>query len=161
ALGLELMDRAVAGADVTGRIAKSHAFEYRDGLIIALLALRPMRRRTLTALRIGQHFTKTGDLWALDIPATDTKNRRPLEYPISKALSARIDLYLKRFRSRILGADAHDGVWAFNQGCPMCADAIYAAVRKRTKLAFGFGINLHRFRHAAASFWSVRDPINV
>jgi integrase len=39
--------------------------------------------------------------------------------------------------------------------------AIYAAVRKRTKRAFGFGVNLHRFRHAAASFWSIHDPANV
>ena len=22
-------------------------------------------------------------------------------------------------------------------------------------------MNLHRFRHAAASFWSIRDPVNV
>jgi hypothetical protein len=34
-------------------------------------------------------------------------------------------------------------------------------VRRRTKKAFGFAVNLHRFRHAAASFWSVRDPVNV
>ncbi len=33
--------------------------------------------------------------------------------------------------------------------------------RKRTKKAFGFGVNLHRFRHAAASFWSLHDPVNV
>jgi integrase/recombinase XerD len=43
----------------------------------------------------------------------------------------------------------------------MCPDAIGAAVHKRTKAAFGFGVNLHRFRHAAASFWSIHDPVNV
>ena len=43
----------------------------------------------------------------------------------------------------------------------MCAKAIYDAIRNRTKKAFGFGVNLHRFRHAAASFWSIRDPVNV
>jgi integrase/recombinase XerD len=43
----------------------------------------------------------------------------------------------------------------------MSPDAIYIAVRKRTKKAFGFGVNLHRFRHAAASFWSSYDPVNV
>jgi integrase/recombinase XerD len=161
ALGVELMDRAVADAAVAGRISKAHAFQYRDGLIVALLALIPLRRRTLAALRIGRHLIKTGDLWALDIPAADTKSRRPLDYPISRELSARIDTYLDRFRLRIPGADTHAGLWASNQGCPMCADAIYAAVRKRTKKAFGFGINLHRFRHAAASFWSIRDPVNV
>jgi hypothetical protein len=33
--------------------------------------------------------------------------------------------------------------------------ATYAAVRRRNKKAFGFTVNLHRFRHAAASFWSI------
>src|SRR5262249_57723511 len=39
ALGLELMDGAVADADAATCISKVHAFQYRDGLIIAGLAL--------------------------------------------------------------------------------------------------------------------------
>jgi integrase len=38
---------------------------------------------------------------------------------------------------------------------------IYGAVRRRTRKALGFPINLHRFRRAAATFWSIRDPANV
>jgi integrase/recombinase XerD len=161
ALGIELMDRAVAGAEAAKRISKPHAFEYRDGLIIALLALIPLRSRTLVALRIGKQLVKTGDLWAFDIPAADTKTRRPLDYPISKELCLRIDLYLERFRCRIPGSGRHTAPWASNKGRPMSAIAIYNAVRRRTKKAFGFAVNLHRFRHAAASFWSIRDPVNV
>jgi hypothetical protein len=161
ALGIELMDHAAADAGATERMSQVHALEYRDGLAIALLGLVPLRSRTLVALRIGKHLVKTGNLWALDIPAADTKNRRPLDYPISRDLSWRIDLYLERFRCAISGADRHTSLWASIQGRPMCANAIYDAVRNRTKKAFGFGINLHRFRHAAASFWSIRDPVNV
>jgi len=161
ALGIELMDCAVAGADSATRISKTLAFEYRDGLIIALPALIPMRSRTLAALRIGKQLVKTGDLWALDIPAADTKTRRPLDYPISEELCTRIDLYLERFRRRIPGAGTHSALWASNKQRPMSAIAIYNAVRRRTKKAFGFAVNLHRFRHAAASFWSIRDPVNV
>jgi integrase len=161
ALGLELMDQAIAEAEAAERISKGHALKYRDGLAIALVSLRPMRKRTLTALRIGKHLMKTGDLWALDIPAADTKTRRSLDYPISKELCTRIDLYLERFRCRIPGADMHSGIWASNKRRPMSAIAIYNAVRRRTKKAFGFAVNLHRFRHAAASFWSIRDPVNV
>jgi hypothetical protein len=58
--------------------------------MIALLAVIPLRRRTFVALKIGQHIVKIGELWALDIPAKDTKTRRPLEFPIAKELSARI-----------------------------------------------------------------------
>jgi integrase len=38
---------------------------------------------------------------------------------------------------------------------------IYDTVRRRTYEAFGFPVNLHRFRHAAATFWSTQDPVNV
>jgi integrase len=161
ALGLELMDGAVADADAAKRISKAHAFQYRDRLVIALRALIPLRNRSVVAMRIGTHLVKTGDLWGLDIPAADTKNQRALDFPIPWELSARIDLYLDRFRRRIPGAERHTSVWASNQGRPMCAMAIYDAVRRRTKKAFGFAVNLHRFRHAAASFWSIRDPANV
>jgi integrase/recombinase XerD len=161
ALGLELMHGAIADADAARCVSKPHSFRYRDGLIIALLALIPVRSRTLVAMRIGKQLVKTGDLWALDIPAADTKSQRALDYPIARELSAHIDLYLERFRARIPGVSAHTGLWASNLGRPMCAGAIYEAVRNRTKKAFGFGVNLHRFRHAAASFWSIQDPANV
>lgn len=161
ALGIGLLDHAVAAAEGANPVSKQQAFEYRDGLIIALLALVPLRSRTLVALRIGKQLVKTGYLWALDIPAADTKMRRPLDYPISEELSRRIDLYLERFRCRIPGAERHTALWASNKRGPMSAIAIYNAVRRRTKKAFGFGVNLHRFRHAAASFWSIQDPVNV
>jgi integrase/recombinase XerD len=159
--GSKLMDHAVADADAARRTTKAHALQYRDGLVIALLALIPLRSRTLAALRIGQHLVKPGDQWALDIPAADTKTRRAIDFSVSREMSARIDFYLERFRGRIPGANRHAGFWPSNKGRPMCANAIYLAVHKRTKKAFGFGINLHRFRHAAASFWSSQDPMNV
>ena len=161
AVGLDLMEGAVRDADAAGRVSKAHAFQYRDGLVIALLALIPVRSRTLVAMRIGKHLVKTNGLWALDIPAADTKSQRALDYPVAPELSARIDLYLQRFRGRIPGAGTHVSPWASNQGRPMGAMAVYDAVRKRTRKTFGFGVNLHRFRHAAASFWAIQDPANV
>ena len=82
ALGIELMDRAMADAFGFVEPSKAQAFAYRDGLIIALLALIPLRRRTVAALRIGKHVVKSGQLWALDIPAADSKTRRALDYPV-------------------------------------------------------------------------------
>lgn len=161
ALGIELMDRAIAGSIALGKRTKAQALQYRDGLIIALLALIPLRRRTLAALRIGKHVVRTGQLWALEIPAEDTKTQRALDYPVSPKLSECIDVYLSTFRCRIPGADTHDGLWASDQGRPMDHGSIYAAVRKRTREALGFGVNLHRFRHAAATLWSTQDPANV
>ena len=38
---------------------------------------------------------------------------------------------------------------------------IYDTVRRRTREAFGFPVNLHRFRSAAGTLWSIHDPANV
>ena len=116
ALGVELMDHAAEAADAHERMSLTHALEFRDGLVIAFLALIPLRSRTLTALRVGRQLVKTGDLWALDIPATDTKSGRPLDYPIAIELSWRIDLYLERFRCVIHGAGRHTSPWASISG---------------------------------------------
>lgn len=160
-LGVEHVDRAVINANDATRVTKAHAFDYRDGLMIALLALIPLRRRTLAALRVGKQLVKSGAVWSLDIPAEDNKTKRPLEYSISPDTSVPIDLYLAKFRRRIPGAEAHDGLWASDRGRPMDHGTIYDTVRRRTREAFGFPVNLHRFRAAAGSLWSIHDPANV
>ena len=144
----------VAGSCITKQIA----LQYRDGLLIALLAAVPLRRRSLAALRIGTHLVKAGAGWALDIPARDTKAGKALEFSLSGAMSDRIDIYLKRFRPRIPGATKHHGLWASDKAHPMDDGTIYDMVRRRTLKAFGFAVILHRFRHAAATFWSIQDP---
>jgi integrase len=121
----------------------------------------PLRRRTVAALTTNQHLVKIGDCWLLDIPAIDTKTRRPLEFPISDTLSERIDLYLVRFRSAIPGANNHQGLWPSAHGNPMGGGSIYDAVCRRTAEALGFPFNLHSFRRAAGNFWSISDPVNV
>ena len=158
-LGIQLMDRAIASGKPTTSWRVQTAF--RDGVIIALLALVPLRRRTLAALRIGKHLVRAGDRWVLEIPASDVKTKRALEYPISAQLSKRIDVYLNQIRPLIPGASEHDCVWASCRGRPMSDKAIYGTVRRRTHKELGFPVNLHRFRQAGATFWSVRDPVNA
>jgi hypothetical protein len=160
-LGIELMDAAVVDSQEKGEVSKEIAMKYRDGLMIALLSAFVPRRRTIAAMRIGKQLIRAGNLWAIDIPAEDTKNKRAFDPPISPALSERIDVYVERFRNRLPGAEAHDALWPSNQRRAMSASAIYDAVRRRTKSKFGFGVNLHRFRHASGSLWSVWDPVNV
>jgi integrase len=160
-LGLELMDAAVDAAEALGMVSKTCAFDYRDGLIIALAAVIALRRRTLTTLRLKVHLIRSGNLWALDIPAADMKMAEPIEFLLSAKLSARIDLYFEKFRDRIPGATRHDGLWPSNKGDPMDDGSIYDAVCRHTRKAFGFAVSLHRFRHAALTFWSIHDPKNI
>jgi hypothetical protein len=114
ALGLELMDGAIQTAATDQTISKDCAFQYRDGLIIFLLALIPLRRRTLTALQIGKHLVQSGSSWVLDIPVDDLKSAEPMEFVLSATLCGRINVYLEKFRSRIPGALTHNGLWVSN-----------------------------------------------
>jgi integrase len=113
------------------------------------------------ALRVGNHLIRWGNLWALDIPAEDTKTAEPIEFLLSATQSARIDLYLEKFRNRIPQATTHNGLWVSNKGQPMDGGTIYDMVRRRTRKAFGFGVSLHRFWHAVLTFWSNHDPKNI
>ncbi len=160
ALGTQLMARAITG-DAAKHSSITCAMEYRDGLIIGLLALIPLRRRTLAALRIGKHLVRSGGRWVLDIPPEDVKTKRQLEYPISSDLSERIDFYLNKIRPLLLGTSKHDHLLISSKRRPMHNASIYTAVRQRTHKALGFAVNLHRFRQAAATLWSSRDPANV
>jgi integrase len=155
------MTDAENSAFAAGIVLKEDALTYRDGLIIALLACVPLRRRTLAALTVNQHLLKIGDDWLLDIPAADTKTRRPLEFPVPHALSERINLYVVEFRGALTGANLHQGLWPSAKGQPMNGGAIYDAVRRRTIVGLGFPVNLHRFRFAAGNLWSISDPMNV
>ena len=161
AIGIALMTAAEDELLSSGEVTLEDALHYRDGLIIALLAVVPLRRRTLAALTIDTHLVKIGDHWLLDIPAADTKTRRALEFPLPDDLSRSISLYLARFRPMIPGADKHDGLWPSIRGRPMDDGSIYDMVRRRTTEALGFPINLHRFRLAAGNLWSIADPGNV
>jgi integrase/recombinase XerD len=118
ALGIQLMTDAENSAFAAGIVLKEDALTYRDGLIIALLACVPLRRRTLATLTVNQHLLKIGDDWLLDIPAADTKTRRPLEFPVPHALSERINLYLVEFRGALTGANMHQGLWPSAKGNP-------------------------------------------
>ena len=135
--------------------------KFRDGLLIALLSVFALGRRTVTALKSNVQLLRRGDLWALEIPPEDVKGKRALDFTLTSRLSEYVDLYLQKFRPLLPGASCHDGHWPSNKGRPMSANAIYDTVCKRTERAFGFRVNPHRFRHAAETFWSIADPENV
>src|SRR5215213_9880559 len=161
ALGLQLMQEGEAALRESGRVTKDAALLYRDGLIIALLALAPMRRRNLAGLTLGQHLQRVGGIWTVVLKASETKNRRRLEYTLPEGLGRALEHYLERFRPVLFGCSQHQGLWASAKGVPLTGNAIYDAVCRRTRKAFGQPVNLHLFRDAAATFWALKDPTQV
>ena len=160
AIGLRLMDRALAKASALGRLTKSCAVRYRDGLLIATLAEAPMRRGAFSRLQVGEHVIRVGQRWYLTVPAEFTKTKTAQEYELSDRLSRYMSIYLEQIRCEFPGADRHDSLWPY-EGRAMTDKMIRRRTVKWTSRALGFPVSPHRFRNAAATFISIADPENI
>jgi integrase len=159
-LGLALM--AVAEAETTPlRRFKT----YRDGLMIALLASRPLRLRNLTGLILDRTLIKQGEIWWIQIPAAETKTKNAIELPLPGILVPYLETYLTDHRSAIAklrgtGA-ASDELWLSMHGLPMNDNAIYLRIVTRTRAGLGQPINPHLFRDCATTSIAIDDPAHV
>ena len=137
------------------------ATRFRDGLIIALLAARPLRRKNLCALRLGHHLARRGAIFWIGIPGEETKNGRPIEVPLPEELSRAMDRYLREYRPVLTQGRSLDCLWVSSRAKPMHEVSVYCQVRRITKETFGAPINPHLFRDAAATTLAIEDPEHV
>lgn len=145
-LGLKLMDNAFNEKRQIDR-----ACQYRDGLLIALLAYRPLRRRSLASLQLDVHVRRTRGGYTLALPGEDTKSRQPLEFSIPARLTPAMTRYIEQVRPLFPHAEAENALWLSAKGGALTDGAIYSSVCRRTKLAFGLAVNPHLFRDIAAT----------
>ena len=154
-LGLDLTEKAERDdiARETWRAAM-----YRDGVMIMMLACRPIRRQSFAHLRLGRHLVKRETSYVLILEGSETKNHRRYEQPLPTALTAFIDRYLEVYRPRLLGGSDDDRLWISWRGQPMSDAVVYGAIVSRTKAAFGVGIPPHRFRDSAVTSMGELNP---
>jgi integrase/recombinase XerD len=140
---------------------KEREIQYRDGLILALLSLWHLRRRSLALLTVSRHvvFDAAGIIVVLG--PEDTKSKRAESFRVPEQLLANFEHYLKEIRPRLLGASDHDGLWASYRGRPLCSARIYTMVRKRIKKKFGKNMSLHDFRRAGPTFLAMDAPEKI
>jgi hypothetical protein len=74
----------------------------RNGLMIALLALCPIRLKNFAALDIGHTFREVHGGWWIALPGSTTKSRRLDERRVPEVLNPAIDLYLHQSRPALL-----------------------------------------------------------
>jgi len=157
-LGIELMNSAV---DLVRRDHRAREIQYRDGLIIALLSLWPIRRRSLSALTVGHHVEIDADGITLLLLAQDTKSKRPESFRLHEPLLSSMEVYLSEIRPRLLGQNHHDGLWASYRNRPLTSCQLYSIVRQRTAEHFAKSMCLHDFRRAAVTFLAMDAPDKV
>jgi integrase/recombinase XerD len=159
-LGLALMDESQPDAERSLRMCD--AIRYRDGLIIALLAFAPLRRRNLMALEIGRTFVEEGDGWTLLIPREKTKARRePLEFSVPEILKGYFASYLDHVRPRILGRGRSAALWVSPKRGALSYSALWGILARHTCRRWGIRIAPHDVRDAGAITWAIAAPDQI
>jgi integrase len=162
-LGLDLMEQADGEDADRATAGPSHpSLLYRDGLLIALLAMRPLRQRNLLGLRIGAHLRRSPDGWDIHIPATESKTHTAITQPVPASLLRHLERYLAHHRPRLLvmrgpmapghtSRPADDQLWVTRCGTAMTPGSLQKLLRRHTQARFGVVLNCHVFRDIAAT----------
>jgi integrase len=143
---------------------------FRNGLIVALLAVCPIRVGSFASLTFGRSFLRIGDGWWIRLAANETKSGRPDERPVPGFLTSSIDEYLRAYRPRFLCAGgvgmAREAsaapwgpcpemvtgpLWMAQRGDAMSLVTMKKAISQTTRQTLGVSVNPHLFRACAAA----------
>jgi len=138
------------------RLAKPdivRALGVRNGLMIALLAVCPIRVKNFAALALDTTFKQVDGKWWIVLPRSATKSRRADERRVPEWLNSTIDLYLNQFRPTLLESkDSTDALWVSSStGRALTAKNLGTLISKVTLQTIGVDVSPHLFRTAAAS----------
>jgi len=132
-------------------------------LVIALLSLWPIRRRSLASLTIDRHLVRSVAGLTLCLYPEDTKSKREEAFAVPSDLQPFVEHYLGHVRPRLMragqpGAHDHNAFWVSQRGTPLSADRLYASVRREISAAFRKPMGLHDFRRSAATTFAIERP---
>jgi integrase len=139
-LGLDLVRRGETSEHLT---PLAHARLVRDGLMIALLALCPIRL-ALAALRVGRQLRLVGDTWWITLEGTETKSKRPDERPVPAILTQAINVWVRQWRLVFHPSD--DALWASLKGGALAYTYVGHIITEVTRRELGIAVNPHLFR---------------
>jgi hypothetical protein len=174
ALGERLMDEAESAVEWP---ARRRAVLFRDAIVIALLAHRPVRLKNLAMMRLGRHLVKGSGSWQILFAAHETKTHVRYEATVPSAIAPRLERYLDIYRPVLLcgkkrvreGADElsesempiHpelDAVWVSEIGTQIEQEPLARRIVKHTRAAYGRSVSPHLFRDCAATSIAVDNP---
>lgn len=129
------------------------AVRLRDGAVICLLAVMPMRRRALCELTLGKSLLVEGLQMTVCLDGAMTKNGQPWEAAVPDMLRDILALYLQVGRPALSarGSGNHDAVWLGRNGAPVSINQFTRAIQIRTRQLIGVPVSPHLFRDAAAT----------
>lgn len=149
--------------DGLARLAKGpldleRCLEYRDHLMLAFLAARPLRTKNFVSLEIDRHLIRFGERWLITIPAAETKTRADIEFWLPADLAGWLNLYLDKVRPRFPDAECTRQLWLHEKGAALPTIFLYRRIVSLTQRLFGQAINPHLLRDCAATTLSFEAP---
>jgi integrase len=132
---------------------RDQARRIRNGLMLAMLAVHPIRLKNFAHLQIGRNFLEVNGSWWIVLPASETKEGRSDERRIDDVLKPALDRYLRKYRKCLIRADGSTAaLWlSSNDGSPLTYSAVARVITETTLETVGVPISPHLFRTAAAS----------
>jgi integrase len=143
------------------------AIMIRNGLMVALLAVAPIRLKNFVDLTLGTSFKRIGDRWWFVLGRRGTKSRAPDERPVPGYLNRAIATYLTYARPILLGqrefvigeedvnGAARDvltgSLWVGETGVALGYSRVERAIMAATRKIIGRTISPHDFRRNGAT----------
>jgi integrase len=148
--GLTLIREADGSPSLTDR---ARAVQVRDGLMVALLALSPIRLKNFVALEIGRSFVEIRGRWWIVLSAAETKENRPDERPINELLTPIIERYLGQHRPVLARTNTPPStLWLSSiDGAPLSYVQVGRVIKMTTLATVGVEVSPHLFRTSVAS----------
>lgn len=156
--GIQLMDEAEKDPTVPSRY---RSIRYQDGLMLAFLAARPLRRGNFVSIRIGKNLIRQGDGYTLFFTAAETKTRRTFEIAFPGALVPYLERHIDHHRIRLLKGAESDRLWISWRGTEIKDHTVFCRIIRLTTRLFGHSLNPHLFRDCAATSVAILDPANM
>ena len=144
--GLQLMDDATKL-----RTPRLRSLQFRNGLMVAILAAFALRQRSLASLELGRSVFCQGDGYRIVLEPADVKNRRRLEYDVPPELVPYVCRYLAEARVVLLGRRTHDWFWVNQQGGRLGMPGIDSITRRGSETRHGKAHGTHQFRYDLAT----------
>jgi len=158
-LGQELMEE-VRG-NLGTKLALTDAIRYRDGLMIALTAFGPLRRKNLAALDMVQHLHFAEGTCAIVVSKEETKTGNLLEFEVPALLLPYLEEYCQSVRPRLTSDPSCTGLWVSGKGGALSYAAIEGVFARHSVERLGIRLRPHDVRAAAATTWGVFSPEQI
>ena len=153
----------IAEAETSRTMSKlAQARQARNGLMVAMLAMHPIRLKNFAALEIGRNIVEIKGAWWIVLSASETKEGRPDERRIDDLLQPALDRYLKKYRPFLAGADqSTTALWlSSNDGASMSYAGVERVLTETTRTTVGIPVSPHLFRTAIASSAAIHGGAN-